>query len=130
MLGLGLAGILLALRRRSDPLRPAALAAGAITVIVLAYYVLATRRTDFTGEAFGARHLLAITPLAYFFAAVFLSRHRHVFITVLAALFVAIGIFYSTLGAVNPWYRVERWHHPPVRMLQRLVVYPWSSYPR
>ncbi len=42
-------------------------------VVLLVYYTFVVRRTDFAGQSFGTRHLLAITPAVYLFAVVALA---------------------------------------------------------
>ena len=130
VLGLGLLALIAVARRRGDPLRPAAIAVGVVTTAVIAYYVLLTRRTDFAGRSFGTRHLLAVSPVVYLFAAVLLARSRSRATRLLFAVLAAVGIAYAVLGMYDPWTRIESRSDMALRALQRFVVYPWSSYSR
>ena len=129
VLAFGLAGLGMALARRGDPLRPAAaLVAGSLAVL-LAYYAFAVRRTDFAGQSFGTRHLLAITPAVYFFAAEALARLRGRWTSALFAILTTVGVFYAYHGMIDPWARIEERElkEPTLRVAQRyLVIYPYS----
>jgi len=116
--------------RRHDPLRPAAIVVASVTIMLTVYYVWLTRRTDFAGQSYGTRHLLALSPLVYFFSCAFLSRTRSRAATALFAVLALVGVVYAAYGMYDPWTRVEARRDVPIRMLQRLAPYPWSSYSR
>ncbi len=125
----GLIGLAWAALRRGDPLRPAAWVIGGVLAVVVAYYVWGVRRTDFAGHSFGTRHLLAITPLVYVFAIVALDRLRCWPVSLLFALLMGVGLVYAFAGMREPWKRIENRRDPAVRLLQRFVVYPRSTFP-
>lgn len=133
VLVLGFLGLLAAGRRREDPLRPAAWAVAGMSLTLLVYYVWGVRRTDYAGQSFGVRHLLAITPLWYFFAVVGAARlkRRRLAWALFTILFV-VGAGYAVAGVRDPWSRIEQRApgEPLLRTLQRLVLYPHSSYNR
>jgi hypothetical protein len=129
-LAFGLLGIALIACRRSDPLRPAAWTAGAVTAVLIAYYTWGVRRTDFAGLSFGTRHLLAVSPIVFFFAVAGLDRLRNRWANVAFALVLVVGIVYAWAGMIDPWSRIERRPDVALRVLQRGVLYPWSSYNR
>lgn len=130
VLAAGVVGLIAVAARRDDRLRPAAIVVGAVTVTVIGYYVCLTRRTDFAGQSFGTRHLLAISPLVYYFAAVLLARSRSRAVRLAFVVLGVVGLAYAVLGTSDPWTRIESRGEPAVRALQRFVVYPWSSYSR
>jgi hypothetical protein len=124
----GLVGLAMVLRRRGDPLRPmAAVVAGSLVVLVV-YYTWIVRRTDFAGQSFGTRHLLAITPAVYFFAVEALARLRGRAAPLLFAALMGIGIFYAYHGEKDPWARIEEREtvEPSLKAAQRFVIYPYS----
>jgi hypothetical protein len=129
-LGFGVLGLMLVGARRSDPLRPAAEVVAGVVIVLGLYYTWGVRRTDFSGQSFGTRHLLPITPLCYFFAVVALDRLRSRRATVVFAILCAVGLVYSVAGMNDPWSRIERRPDVALRVLQRFVLYPWSSYAR
>ena len=104
----GLAGAASVLIRPRDPLRGAALCVVAIFIIVFVYYIWFTRRTDFAGQSYGTRHLLAISPLVYYFAVVLLSRCRRNAAVALFTTLVLFGAVYALQGVKDPWTRIER----------------------
>jgi hypothetical protein len=128
VLGFGLVGLAMVLRHRGDPLRPmAALVLGSLVVLVV-YYAWMVRRTDFAGQSFGTRHLLAITPAVYLFAVVALARLRGWAVRVLFGALMGIGFFYAYYGVWDPWTRIEERavNEPTLRLAQRFVIYPYS----
>lgn len=129
-LGFGVLGLMLAGARRSDPLRPAAGVLAGTLVVLLLYYTWGVRRTDFAGQSFGTRHLLAITPLCYFFAVVALDRLRSRVASLLFGLLLGVGVVYAVAGMQDPWSRIERRPDIALRAMQRFVPYPRSSYAR
>lgn len=116
--------------RPGDPLRPAALVAGAVTAALILYYVWGVRRTDFAGQSFGTRHLLAVSPLVYGFAVVGLARIGRAWSWGLFGLLLLIGAVYAAAGFRDPWSRVERRNDPALQWVGRLTLYPWTSYRR
>ncbi len=130
----GLVGLALAAARRRDPFHAAALVVGGITLTLLVYYAWGVRRTDIAGSSFGTRHLLTVTPLVFFFAAVALARLRGFYSWLLFGLLAIVSVVYAFEGMRDPWSRVEerraRGDAPALEFLQRFVVYPRSSYER
>lgn len=132
VLAFAAAGLVQTLGRRDDPLRPLAAAVSGMVAVLLAYYVWGVRRTDYAGQSFGVRHLLAISPACYVFAVAAVARWRSwigwtVFIACLA-----VGMVYGFEGMRDPWSRIETRasREPALQLLQRFVAYPWSSYTR
>lgn len=125
-------GLVSAITRRDDPLRPAALTVASMVLVLLAYYVWGVRRTDYAGQSFGTRHLLAITPVCYFFAVAGADRLRSVVAWALFIILLGVGVLYGVAGLRDPWSRIEQraTSDPFLRVLQKGVVYPWSSYRR
>jgi hypothetical protein len=125
----GLAGLGMALVRRADPLRPiAAVVTGSLAVLLI-YYAFVVRRTDFAGQSFGTRHLLAVTPAVYFFAVDALTRFRGWWASTLFAVLTAVGVFYAYHGMKDPWARIEEREskEPTLKLAQHyLVIYPYS----
>lgn len=113
--------------------RPRVFAAATIgtTAILLAYYAFGVRRTDFSGLSYGTRHLLAITPVVGFWSVygAFGSRRRRWLVPGLVVLWM-VGLVYAYQGMRDPWSRIERRGEPSIRILQKLVPYPHSSYRR
>jgi hypothetical protein len=128
----GAVGLGLVLVRPRDPLRPLAWTVGGMVLVLLGYYIWGVRRTDYAGQSFGVRHLLAVTPACFAFAVVALGRARGPIAPVLFALLMIVGVAYAVVGRSDPWKRVETQERasPTLRVLQRCVVYPWSSYAR
>jgi hypothetical protein len=122
-----LAGLLLVLARKGDPLRPMAGVVLGSVVVLLAYYTWGVRRTDFGGQSFGTRHLLPITPACFVFAVVALGRLRGKVVTVpLFLALLGLGAVYAWGGVVNPWSRVpdRAKTDPALQAVQSLVIYP------
>jgi hypothetical protein len=125
----GLAGLAMVLTKRGDPLRPMAAVVGGSLAVLLIYYAFVVRRTDFAGQSFGTRHLLAITPAVYFFGAVAFSRFRGRWAPLVFVLLTAVGGFYAYHGMIDPWARIEEREQkePTLQLAQRyLVIYPYS----
>jgi len=125
-----LAPIGLALAARRGPLRGAARAASALILALLGFYIWGVHRTDYGGLSFGVRHLLAIAPLVGWFALVGLDRVRRRRLGLAFALASAVGAGYAYEGMRDPWSRADRRPEPALRILQRLVLCPRSSYQR
>jgi hypothetical protein len=132
VLAFALIGLVLVLSRRGDPLRPMAMAVIGMVAVLLIYYIWFTRRTDIAGHSFGTRHLLAVTPACYVFAVVGLARLRSRFAAILFVLLMFVGGVYAVAGMRDPWSRIEirAPKEPALGVLQRFVLYPWSSYSR
>ena len=134
VLWFGLIGLIgSAFRRRADGSveRPAAVLVGGTFLTLVVYYIWGVRRTDYAGSSYGARHLLAITPMIGLFAVVALARLRPRWLWVtLAALVTLIGGAYATIGATEPWNRVEirARTNPTLQWLQRGVLYPYGTF--
>jgi hypothetical protein len=127
-LAFGLVGLVLVLLKRGDPLRAmAALVLGTLVVLVV-YYTWVVRRTDFAGQSFGTRHLLAITPAVYFFGVEALARIKGWFAPSLFVLLMGVGVFYAYHGMQDPWARIEERERiePTLEVAQRFVIYPYS----
>ena len=124
--------IFLAARKR-DPLGHLARATLAVTLALIAYYTWGVRRTDFAGQSFGTRHLLAITPTVYALGVIGLSRVRRPLRPLLGILFaVALGLSatYALAGARNPWTRIESRNDHGLSWVKPLTIAPQSSYNR
>jgi len=132
VLVLGLFGLTLTAFRRLDPLRPAAIVVVGVVVVLLAIYIWGVRRTDFAGLSFGTRHLLAVTPAVYFFAAVIFLRSRSRLVKALFVVLLVVGFVYAWKGMIAPWTRIEQRtsSDPILAFLQKGTLYPWSSYNR
>lgn len=132
VLAFGLIGLALVLVQRRDPLRPLAWVVGSSVLVLVVYYTWGVRRTDFSGQSFGTRHLLPMAPVCYFFAVVSLDRLRSRVVSVLFALLLMVGGVYAVTGMKDPWSRIENRarNEPALRVLQHFVLYPWSSYDR
>ncbi|MFO0956145.1 MAG: hypothetical protein U0800_01620 [Isosphaeraceae bacterium] len=130
VLALGLVGIGWIAARRGDPLRAPALVAGGMIGVRVLYYAFGVRRTDFSGLSYGTRHLLAVTPLAWFFAIAALGRWQFRGLWVASGIFWAVGFIYAWHGMLDPWSRVERRTEPALIFLQKAVLYPYTSYRR
>lgn len=131
LLLLGVVGLVSSLRDRSHPLRWAAWVMVATLAVVTAYYIWGVRRTDFAGQSFGTRHLLAFVAILYVFAVdVAWARGRSWFPQLLFSILAAVGLVYAWAGQVDPWSRVERRTDPALVLLRQVVPYPWSSYDR
>lgn len=132
VLAFAVVGLVRTILRPGDPLRPAAGAVGGMLVVLLAYYVWGVRRTDYAGQSFGVRHLLAIAPACYVFAVASVARSRCRLAWSVFLVFMAVGSVYAVEGLRDPWSRVETRSptDPALRTLQRFVLYPRSSYRR
>ena len=119
-----------AIRSGNGLLKPGALIVVGTVAVLLAYYSYGVRRTDFAGQSFGVRHLLPITPLVFFYAAASLERLRHGAWRLLFFGLLAFGAVYAWSGMADPWSRIERREDLPLRIAQRFVLYPFSSYDR
>jgi hypothetical protein len=115
---------------REDALRPIARLSSVCLLVLILYYVWGVRRTDFAGQSYGVRHLLPMVAPVWLFAAVALDRWRNPILGASFVLLLGVGGVYSWSGRVDPWSRVESRKDPSVMVLQRFVVYPWSSYAR
>jgi hypothetical protein len=129
-LAFGILGLLVVTSRKGDSLRGAAIVLLAVVCGLLAYYTWGVRRTDFSGLSYGTRHLLAITPLVWYFAVVGLERLRMRGAYVLFGVCVLIGLAYAWAGMLDPWSRIERRRDTALLFLQRGVFYPYTSYRR
>ncbi len=129
VMAFGLVGLGLVLSRRRDPFRAMAFVVLGSLVVLVAYYTWGVRRTDFGGQSFGTRHLLAITPACYLFAVVALERVRWRLVPVLFVLAMGVGGIYAVAGAKDPWTPImERTPKDPwLKTVQTLVIYPRSQ---
>jgi hypothetical protein len=73
-----------------------------------------------------------VTPACFAFAVVALGRSRSRLVPILFTALMIVGGFYALAGRSDPWKRVEAQarERPALRVLQRFVLYPWSSYAR
>jgi hypothetical protein len=126
----GLVAIAVIVNRRGDPLRPLAIVAGGSVLVLLAYYTWGVRRTDFAGQSFGTRHLLAVSPIVFAFAVIGLARLRSRIAWALFLAAMAVGAVYAKAGLDDPWSRIERRSDPALIWVRKLALYPWSSYAR
>jgi hypothetical protein len=110
-------GLAITIAARKDGLRSGAVVVAVVTLLLLAY-------------SFGVRHLLPITPLVFFFAAAGLERLRHIVWSLAFIALMLFGAVYSIPGMQDPWSRIERRDDLPLRLAQRFVLYPKSSYNR
>lgn len=127
---LGLAGLAWTASRKGDPLRPLACAAGTVTILLIVYYVWGVRRTDFSGQSYGTRHLLAISPVLFAFAVDAAARMPRRIGWIVLALTLIVGLGYAIEGVRQPWSRIDRRDDAILKLLGRLTLYPHSSYPR
>jgi hypothetical protein len=125
----GLAGLAAASFRRG-PDRAAAWVAAGVTATLIAYYTFGVRRTDFAGQSFGTRHMLAVVPVIWFFAADVLVRMRHRLLTIGFGVAVTVGALFAWSGVSNPWSRIEQRSDALTYLLRATALYPWSSYQR
>ena len=123
-------GLAMAMIRRRDEVGAGAIVVSAASLVLLGFYSFGVRRTDFAGASYGTRHLLAISPLVFFYAGAALERLRAGAWRLIFAALMAIGIAYATMGMLRPWTRAERRSEVVVLLLQRFVLYPYSSYDR
>lgn len=126
----GLLGIVIIAVKRHDPLRWPAIMVGTMVAVLVAFYTWGVRRTDFAGLSFGTRHLLAVTPLVWYFAVAGLARLRFRLLTFLFLITFPIGLGYAWAGMLDPWSRVERRRDVVLLFLQRGVIYPHTIYRR
>ena len=131
-LAFGLAGLAMTLTRRGDPLRPVAGVVLGSLVVLVAYYAFAVRRTDFAGQSFGTRHLLAITPAVAWFEAASLGRLRGWWAPTLFVALSAVGGLYAYHGVWEPWSRVEDRARvePTLRVAQWFAFDPYTRMRR
>ncbi len=131
LVAVGVVGMVRIVLRQGDPLRPLAAATGAVVFMLLGYYTWGVRRIDFAGLSFGTRHMLAVSPLCLVFSVAWLARWRR---RGIAAAVFAVGLLvggvYAWEGMLDPWSRIERRRDVALILLQRGVLYPWSSYQR
>ncbi|RUL88458.1 hypothetical protein [Tautonia sociabilis] len=123
-------GLAWAMWGRTGAIRSGAIVSAIVSVVLLGYYSFGVRRTDYSGQSFGVRHLLPITPILFTYAVAALERLR---MRVWRGIFVAlmlIGGVYAFEGMEDPWSRIERRDDLPLRIVRKLVVYPHSSYAR
>jgi hypothetical protein len=59
-----------------------------------------------------------------------LDRLRSRVANLLFALLFGVGVVYAVAGMQDPWSRIERRSDVTLRVLQRFVPYPGSSYAR
>lgn len=130
ILGFGVVGLIGAAVWRGGPLRPAAIAVGSVLVVLIAYYTWGVRRTDFSGQSFGARHLLAISPAVYVFGVDALGHWKSRFAWVTFAALWGVGLVFAAAGMRDPWSRIERREDMGLELVKRTALYPWSSYRR
>jgi hypothetical protein len=124
----GIIGLGVSLFGPRGPLRFAALSVIAASVVTLVFYIWLTRRTDFAGQSFGTRHLLAISPVLYLFAAATISRCRGRAVIVVFLGLTLIGAVYAWHGIADPWRRIEERSDPALLALQRLTLYPTNGF--
>jgi hypothetical protein len=134
VLAFGLVGIVGTLRHTTNRLWRLASVVAVVGVVLIAYYVWGVRRTDFAGSSFGTRHLLAVTPLVYFFGVVAVARLRNLIGTLAFCVLMAASATYAYAGMLDPWSRIERrvaaGTDPVLQLLQTVVPWPWSTYSR
>lgn len=123
-------GLGAAILYRRDSLRGGAMLVLSVAFILLVYYSVLVRRTDYSGQSFGIRHLLPITPLVLFYAATALEILRAKVWRIAFVGLMFVGLLYSLSGVNNPWSRIENRKDPSIRLVQRFVIYPYSSYNR
>ncbi|QDV33624.1 hypothetical protein [Tautonia plasticadhaerens] len=123
-------GVALTMLRRRDAMRAGAIVVAVVTVVLLGYYSFGVRRTDYSGQSFGVRHLLPISPLAFAYAAASLQWLRLGIWRIVFVASMLIGGVYAVEGMEDPWSRIERRSDLPLRVVGRFVLYPWSSYRR
>lgn len=123
-------GIVLTMAMRRDAMRSGAIVVAAVSLVLLGYYSFGVRRTDYSGQSFGVRHFLPISPLVFAYAAASLQWLRLGIWRVGFVTLMLIGAIYAVEGMEDPWSRVERRTDLPLRVVGRFVLYPWSSYDR
>ena len=127
---LAVPGFFFAIRRRDDFVRTGAFVVAGTVAVLLGYYSLGVRRTDFAGQSFGVRHLLPITPMAFFYAASSMEWLRRGAWRLVVLALMAVGAVYAWAGMADPWSRIEGRQDIALRIAQRFVLYPVSSYDR
>lgn len=130
VLVLGWIGLVRAAFRPNHPLRGPAWALGLACLTVVGFYVWGVRRTDFAGQSFGTRHLLALTPPLFAFAVDLVARSGKTWAWALLVALMAWGTVYAQAGQRDPWSRIERRADPELKWVGRLTPYPWTSYRR
>ncbi|MEW4567899.1 hypothetical protein AB1L88_08540 [Tautonia sp. JC769] len=123
-------GMALTMLFRRDALRAGAIVVATVSGVLLTYYSFGVRRTDYSGQSFGVRHLLPITPIVFLFAVAALERLRHVAWRMVFVLLMLLGSVYAIAGMNDPWRRIERRDDLSLRLAQRFVLYRHSSYHR
>jgi hypothetical protein len=123
-------GIGLTMLRRRDAFRSGAIVVAAVTVALVGYYSFGVRRTDYSGQSFGIRHLLPVAPLAFAFAVAALQWLRLGIWRIVFLALMLVGGVYAFEGMEDPWSRIERRSDLPLRVVGRFVLYPKSSYNR
>jgi len=125
-------GLYAGIRYRENSLHSIAWMLGGMTLILVIYYVWGVRRTDYSGQSFGTRHMLAASPLVYLLAVSGASVLHRRLAWVGFAVLLLVGAIYAFHGQRDPWTRIEleTARRPSLRILQRGVLYPWSSYRR
>ncbi len=88
--------------------RPAAIAVAGMVLVLFAYYVWGVRRTDYAGQSFGTRHLLAISPACFYFAVLGAARLNSKLAWLGFALLMLVGACYGVAGLRDPWSRIEQ----------------------
>jgi len=126
----GLAGVLRGLVDCDTRPRQAAWVVAAVVAALLGYYVWGVRRTDFSGQSFGTRHMLPILPLLWFFAVACLARLHSPYWYLLFGGLALVGVLYTVAGLKDPWSRIEQRTDMVIELVRPLVLYPWSSYGR
>jgi hypothetical protein len=129
-LAFGVVGLVRSAFRRDDPLRPLALVVGSVLLVMVGYYVWGVRRTDYAGQSFGVRHLLAISPAVYLFAVVLLARLQSRVAWLAFGFLLAAGMVFSMAGMLDPWSRVDRRDDSGLAIVKRLTLYRFSTYRR
>src|SRR5690606_3689068 len=123
-------GLMLAILGRRDALRSGAIVVATVSAVLLAYYSFGVRRTDYSGPSFGVRPLLPITPTVFAYAVASLERLRLGAWRLVFIAMMLVGAVYAISGMKDPWSRIERRDDLPLRIAQRFVIYPQSSYDR
>jgi hypothetical protein len=123
-------GLGLTMLRRRDALQSGAIVVAAVTAILLGYYCFGVRRTDYSGQSFGVRHLLPVSPLVFAFAVAALQWLRLGIWRLIFLALMLVGGVYAFEGMEDPWSRIERRSDLPLRVVGKFVLYPRSSYDR
>ena len=126
VLGFAAAGLLGCLVRGDRGHRGPAILILAVLVVVVGYYVGWATRRNYGGVSYGMRWFIALTPMVYYFAALWYARSRSIAWRTAFWVAVAIGVLYSAVGTTMPWAEIERSSDPLLCWLQHLVIYPWQ----